>query len=223
MSAGVTERPRVLIAEDHVPTRATVREALEAGGFDVVAEVASATEATRLALQTTPDVCLLDIRMPGNGIKAAGEIVSALPSTAVVMLTASRDDEDLFDALKAGAVGYLPKGTDPGRLPAALRGVLAGEAAMPSDLVARVLAEFRRGRRRRVVALPGRRPADLTPREYEILEMLSDGLTTEQVADRLFVAPVTVRWYVSQAVKKLRVPDRDSAVRLLRQQRDASR
>ena len=138
---------RVLIADDHAPTRGVVRAALEAGGCEVCAEGASASDAVELAVEHEPDVALLDIHMPGNGIQAARQICERLPQTAIVMLTASGDDADLFDALRAGASGYLLKGADPLELPEVLKAVLAGEAALPPTLVARVLEEFRAPKR----------------------------------------------------------------------------
>jgi DNA-binding NarL/FixJ family response regulator len=213
--------PRVLLADDHPPTRAGVRSALEEEGFVICAEAGDADEAVRLALAERPDVCLLDIHMPGNGISAAGRISSQVPETAVVMLTVSRDDRDLFDALKAGAVGYLLKDIDPDRLPHALRGVLAGEAALPRNLVALLVDEFRTGSRRRGLRIAGSRAVDLTEAEWKVLDLLSDGLTTEEIAQRLFVAAVTVRTHISSILKKLHVKSREEAIRLV--QRDEPR
>jgi DNA-binding NarL/FixJ family response regulator len=211
----MTAPKRVLIADDHEATRAGVRQSLEAdGGFAVIAEVADGPGAAEVALRERPDLCLLDIQMPGGGIRAAHEISKALPDTAVVMLTVSRSDVDLFAALRAGAAGYLLKDTDPTRLPHALRGVLAGEAALPRALVTLVIEEFRsRGGRR--ARLAGRRGAELTSREWEVLELMRRGLSTAEIAERLFVSPVTVRRHVSQILKKLRVASREEAVALL--------
>lgn len=161
-----------------------------------------------------PDVALLDIRMPGNGIAAAAEISSQLPATAVVMLTVSQNDDDLFAALRAGAVGYLLKDTDPERLPMALLGVLRGEGALPRTLVARLVEEFR-GRGKRRLTLSGERKVELTPREWEVLEGLRDGRSTEELAGQLFVSQVTVRTHVSAILKKLKVPDRAAAIEAL--------
>jgi DNA-binding NarL/FixJ family response regulator len=212
----VTDPPtRVVIADDHARTRARIRVALEAGGCEVCAECATAEEAVQAAMGLLPDVVLLDIHMPGNGIRAAQQIGRAQPQVAVVMLTQSREDEDLFDALRAGASGYLMKGSNPAQLPTALRAVLAGEAALPRSLVTRILEEFRapsRPRFRRKTAAA----AKLSPREWEVMEMLSQGHSTEQVASRLFVSPTTVRVHVSTVLRKLRVKDRESAFRLLR-------
>ena len=152
--------------------------------------------------------------MPGNGIAAAAEISSQLPDTAVVMLTVSQNDDDLFAALRAGAVGYLLKDTDPERLPMALLGVLRGEGALPRTLVGRLVAEFR-GREKRRLKLSGQQKVELTQREWEVLEGLRDGMTTEELAEQLFVSQVTVRTHVSAILKKLKVPDRAAAIKLL--------
>jgi DNA-binding NarL/FixJ family response regulator len=210
-SGGIT----VLLADDHAAVRAGIRLALAGEGFNVVAEAADGPEAVTLAIEARPDIALLDVNMPGSGIKAAEEIVAALPGTTVVMLTVSRDDDDLFAALRAGASGYLLKDTDPGRLPFALRGVLDGEAALPRGLVARLIDEFRtRGKRRRL-PLMRQRGVELTEREWEVLEFLHDGLSTAEIADRLSISPVTVRRHVSEILKKLRVTSREEAVKLM--------
>ena len=205
----------VILADDHAPTRAGVRGALERAGFRVLAEVPDAAGAVEAAERERPDVCLLDIHMPGNGISAAAQITHAQPDIAVVMLTVSRDDNDLFDALRAGALGYLLKDTDPDRLPHALRGVLEGEAALPRALVARVIDEFRdRGRRRRL-PLVKQKGVELTSREWEVLELMREDLSTAEIAERLFVSPVTVRSHIAAVLRKLRVPDRKAALKLL--------
>lgn len=207
---------RVVVADDHPPTRAGVRSALEMDSCVVVAEVENAAKAVAAALEHEPDVVLLDINMPGNGIAAAAEISRSVPTAAIVMLTASRDDDDLFDALRAGASGYLLKDMDPDRLASALRGVLAGEAALPRALVARVVGEFRSRPRRRLGSGASAATAKLTEREAEVLDLLAAGLSTEAIAERLFVGKVTVRTHVANILKKLRVPDREAAVRLAR-------
>ncbi|MFN2489223.1 MAG: response regulator [Actinomycetota bacterium] len=215
----MTQPLRVLIADDHPPTRAGIRAALEEDGFEVCAEVGNTSAAVAAAETTSPDICLVDVYMPGGGgIVAATAIRSKMPRTAVVMLTVSRDDSDLFDALRAGVAGYLLKDTDPERLPHALRGVLAGEAALPRQLVARLLEEFRERDGRRRLPLTGRRPVELTGREFEVLNLMRQGLGTAEMARRLFVSQVTVRTHVSALLKKLGVPDRESALRLLERQ-----
>jgi DNA-binding NarL/FixJ family response regulator len=210
----MTNALRVLIADDHPPTRAGVRAALEDAGWEVSAEVSDAPSAVKAALDDPPDICLLDIHMPGDGVAASAEITEALPDTAVVMLTVSRNDGDLFSALRAGASGYLLKDIDPARLPYALQGVLNGEAAIPRSLVTRLMEEFR-GRERRRVILPNRRGPELTSREWEVLDALSRGLRTSEIATELHVTPVTVRTHVSAILRKLKVSTREDAVRLV--------
>ena len=211
----MSEAVRVLIADDHPPTRAGVKAALERDGFIVCAEAADARAAIEAARRESPDVCLLDIHMPGNGIRAAETIARELPESAVVMLTVSRTDADLFNALRAGASGYLLKDIDPARLPLALRGVLAGEAALPRRLVTLLIEEFRERKRRRRLPLVGRRSVELTDRESEVLEAMRQGLTTDEIAARLFISPVTVRTHVSAILRKLQVPTREAALELL--------
>ena len=205
---------RVLIADDHVPTRAELREVLEANGFEVCTAVGSAEAAVAAAIETSPNVALLDIRMPGNGLAAAAQIGAMTPNTVVVMLTVSREESDLFDALRVGAVGFLPKETNFERIPIVLKRVLAGEAALPRHLVALVIDEFR-GREGRRLSVPADRRVRLTPREWEVLELMRDGLETSEIATRLFVTEVTVRTHVAGILRKLKVSDRESAVRLI--------
>jgi DNA-binding NarL/FixJ family response regulator len=205
----------VVIAADHAPMRGKVREALESGGCVVRAEAASADEAVALVRQHAPDVALLDIHMPGSGIQAAREIVRSLPDTVVVMLTQSGEDDDLFDSVRAGASGYLLKDTDPAELPAALRGVLSGEAAMSPRLVARILGEFQAPKGRFSLRRPSA-AVRLSAREWEVMSLLAAGKSTHDVAQQLFLSPTTIRVHVSSVMRKLHVKDRDSAFRLLR-------
>lgn len=222
----MTSDVSVVLADDHAPTRAGVRLALQDHEFRIVAEAATAADAVRAALQHRPDVCLLDIYMPGNGIEAAQEIRRALPRTALVMLTASESDDDLFSALRAGAAGYLPKTTAADRLAQALRGVLAGEAALPRTLTARLIVEFRlrpaRGRSRR----PGSSAADygvaLTDRELEVAELLLEDLNTIEISQRLRISAVTVRRHISAVVRKCGADSRRSAVGVLKRHDGAS-
>jgi DNA-binding NarL/FixJ family response regulator len=124
---------RVLIADDHVPTRARVRKVLEEAGFSVCAEAASSGAAIEAALRELPDICLIDVHMPGSGIAAAAEITSRLEGTAVVMLSVSHDRADARDSFGAGATGYLPKDMDPARLPGALVAAMRGELPAPDQ------------------------------------------------------------------------------------------
>jgi DNA-binding NarL/FixJ family response regulator len=203
---------RVLLADDHVPTRAGVRAALEEDGFEVVSESGSGGAALAGALFHRPDVCVLDIHMPGgDGVEAATAIRDALPDTAIVMLTVSEEDQDLFRALRAGAAGYLLKDTDPDRLGAALRGVLDGEAAIPRLLMARIVEEFRHRDRRRLPMI-GRPGLEFTDREREVFELLRERKTTKEIGLALGVSEITVRRHVSGIVGKLGVPGREAAI-----------
>lgn len=208
----------VVLADDEVATRVGVRRALETAGLRVVAEASSARDAVEAAVANLCDVCLLAIRIPGNGILAAEQIRQAVPGVKIVMLTSSDRDEDLFAALRAGADGYLLKSTSGARLPHAIRGVVAGEAALPRELTARLIQEFRdRGRQHGVAISVRGRDVELTPREYEVLEFLRQGQTTSQIANRLRISDVTVRRHISATLQKLGVRDRRSAVELIAQ------
>jgi DNA-binding NarL/FixJ family response regulator len=206
---------RVLIADDHPPTRELARQALAGHGFVVVGEAGDAGAAVATARRERPDICLMDVRMPGGGIRATAEIVEAVPETTVVMYTVSRSDADLFDALRAGASGYLLKDTDPARLPLALLGVAQGEAALPRSLVVRLIEEFRQRERSKRLPLPGRRGVDLTRREWDVLELMRQELTTAEMAERLYISEVTVRTHISSILRKLRLPSRAAVRRLL--------
>jgi DNA-binding NarL/FixJ family response regulator len=208
---------RVLIADDHAPTRQDVRWALERDErFSVCAVVADAVEAVQAALRERPDVCLLDIRMPGSGLAAAWEIASRLPRVKMVMLTVSEADTDIFAALRAGAHGYLLKTMNLKRLPDALQGVCFGEAAMPRALVARVLEQFH-GRAPRWRSLAADETGErLTSREWEVLELLAQGRSTAEIAQRLVLSASAVRAHITSIVRKLEVADRAAAAELFR-------
>ena len=204
------ESIRVLLADDHPATRSRIRAAVERDArFTVVAEVGDSPAAVAAALRERPDICLLDIRMSGSGIAATREITARLPGAKVVIITASLDEDDLFNALRAGAAGYLLKGMDPVRLPHALKDVLEGGSAIPRPLVARLVAEFRDHgpRRRSVVSEAGH---DLTSREWEVLDLLRQGRSTGEIAERLFVSRATVRSHVAAVLKKLNLPNREA-------------
>jgi DNA-binding NarL/FixJ family response regulator len=203
----------VVIADDHERMRAQTRAIVERGGFEVVDEVGDSTGAVAAAVRLRPDVCLLDIRMPGGGIEAAAEIVDKVPNTAVVMVTVARGDQELFDALRVGARGYILKGTDPETMIAALHAVLEGEPALSPGVAMRIIDQFRMDRSRRV-HVPGQGDIELSPREAEVLGLMREGLTTAQIARRMHVAPVTVRTHVASLLRKLRVRDRQSALRM---------
>jgi len=211
---------RILIADDHKPTRDDVCRALEGGEeFEICAVAVDAAQAVQAALRERPDVCLLDVRMPGSGVAAAWEIAARLPNAKIVMLTVSDDDVDLFAALRAGADGYLLKTMNLKRLPAALAGVCAGEAAIQRTLVARVLDRFhgREPRWRRVIGNEaiGRR---MTSREWEVLELLAQRSTAE-IAEELVLSTSAVRVHIASIVRKMEVADRAAVVELFRRSR----
>jgi DNA-binding NarL/FixJ family response regulator len=205
---------RVVIADDHAPTREDIRVALERDPrFRVVGDAPDAFAAIDLMLRERPDVCLLDIHMPGGGIAATWEISARLPQIKIVMLTVSREERDVLAALRAGAAGYLLKDMDPRRLPHALDDVIRGVAAMPRPLVAGLIREFRdRGPRRRATAGEGPE-SQLTSREWQVLDLVRQRLSTAEIARRLVLSPVTVRTHVNSILKKLGVPDREALVR----------
>jgi DNA-binding NarL/FixJ family response regulator len=206
--------PTVVLADDHPVIRLGVRMALMRGGFEVLAEVADGDEAVNAVLRLRPDVCLLDISMPVNGIEAAARIAEARIDTRVVMLTVSNRTEDVIAALRAGAVGFLPKDTHPDRLPAALCGVLKGEAALPRTLMGRVLNEFR-GFTAEIVDPVRVGEVELTGRESEILRLLHSGRSTIEISEMLSLSPITVRRHISTGVAKLGVANRHAAVQRL--------
>jgi DNA-binding NarL/FixJ family response regulator len=208
------QAPTIVIADDHPVIRLGVRMALLRGGFDVLAEVADGGEAVEATLRLRPEVCLLDVSMPINGIEAAARIAEARIATRVVMLTVSNRTEDVIAALRAGAVGFLPKDTHPDRLPAALCGVLKGEAALPRTLVGLVLEEFRGFTAE--IADPVRvGEVELTGRESEILRLLHSGHSTIEISEALSLSPITVRRHISTGVAKLGVADRQAAIQTL--------
>ncbi len=208
---------RVLVADDHAPTRDDVRRALTEGGLTVCAEAADAARAVQRALETEPDICLLDIRMPGGGVAAAWEIAARLPTTKIVMLTVSDDDASLFAALRAGAVGYLVKDLDLRLLPRALQDVVDGGAAIPRALVARMVKQFHGSDPRfRTTTVAGDVGARITSREWEVLAALADGLSTREIGRRLQLKQSGVRAHISAVVRKLGVADRKAAIAFFR-------
>jgi len=204
----------VLIADEQPTMRAAIRRLLEREGFEVCGEASNAEAAVEAALRERPDLCLIGVLMPESGIRATRRITTALPETAVMILTTSERRDHLVGAIQAGASGYLLKGMNQERLPNALRGVLAGDAAIPRTLVAQLVRELQtQGQRRAIVGANGR--ADLTAREWEVMELMCEGLDTGEIAERLFLSPVTVRRHVSGILRKLGVEDRDAAVALV--------
>jgi DNA-binding NarL/FixJ family response regulator len=207
---------RVLVVDHDRASRAGVALALAGHGFEVCAEADTAEAAIQAARQARPELCVVEADIPGGGIAAAELLQDELPDTSVVMLSATVDDARLFAALRAGARGYLLKDMDPSRLPAALRGVLDGEAALARTLMGSVLDEFRARELGRHASQLSRLGVELTSRERQVLEFLDAGLETAAIAERLSISAVTVRRHVSEILRKMQVPDRESALRILR-------
>jgi DNA-binding NarL/FixJ family response regulator len=204
----------VLLADDHVATRAGVRAALEVNGFCVVAEVDGADDAVAAALVTEPHICLLASHLPGGCVSAIERISAALPTTKIVMLTASESSFELMSALLAGADGYVPKTVGADRLRVTLRALLLGEVAVPRVLTAHLVDELRR--RKRVRNNVGASSSVvLTQREQEVLALMRVGMSTAAIADRLCISPITVRRHISTSLQKLGERNRSSAVKSL--------
>lgn len=203
----MTERIRIVVADDHPMFRAGVVASLAAQpDLDVVGEGSSADEAISLAEQLMPDVCLLDIAMPGDGLTAAQAITAALPQTRVVMLTVSEDEDDLLAAMKAGASGYVLKGAPASELVNVLRMVNAGEVYVAPGLAWGLLREMSR---------PRSTPLDeLSAREREVLELVATGLSNQEIGDRLGLAEKTIKHYMTSILGKLRVRSRVEAALL---------
>ena len=208
----------VLVADSQIPVRAGIKRAIEPHGMRVVAEVANAEEAVQMALNHRPDVCVLAVGLPGNGIGVTRRIKELLPGTKIVMMTASAHDEELFEALRAGADGYLVMSTPSSRLPHAIAGVMRGEAALPRAMTGRLVLEFReRGTRRRVILASADAEVELTAREFEVLQRLRKREATAEIANRLGISQVTVRRHVASLLRKLGVPNRRRAIELIEQ------
>jgi DNA-binding NarL/FixJ family response regulator len=209
---------RILLADDHAQLRSMIGEMLEDSGFSVCGQAATANSAVDLALELKPDVAILDIRMPGDGIAAARRIAADLPSTRVLMLTVSADSDDVLDALQAGAHGYILKGTSPEGIIEAVRAVSEGSGVIAPSVAPTVLQEVRRARDRHL-RTPEGSSVQLTEREWDILNALDRGESTTEIAAAMYVAPVTVRSHITALTRKLRVKDRDAAVTLYRSRR----
>ena len=207
----MSEKPRVLIADDHPPTRMGVRMALERDGMEVCAEAFDAKGALEAAKREHPDACLLDVHMPGGGPAAASSITAQLPDTVILMLSVSREEKDLLESLRRGAVGYLLKDMNPSRLSSAVRAALHGEAMVPRTLLPHLLEELRDvpHSESRAHALPG-----LTPRQREVLKLMKEGAGTGEIADRLLLSQVTVRRHISTIMARLGASSRAEALQL---------
>jgi DNA-binding NarL/FixJ family response regulator len=209
------EPARILLAEADAPTRAGLRLALEAHRFEIVGETESTAAALAATRELRPDVALIASDLPGGGLGTVRMIAKARRATRIVVLSQRPGDEELVDAVLAGAIGYLGKDVSPERLPVVIEGVLAGEVALPRHLSRRLLDEVR-GRDAHRSRVSERASAPLSDREWEVLHLVAAELRTGEIALRLGISEVTVRRHVSSVLGKLGVPDRRGAVSLMR-------
>lgn len=202
------EAIRILVADDHDAFRSGLAALLRTlPGLVLAGEAQTGIEAVERALELQPDVVIMDLNMPGlDGISATRQIVDASPHIAVLVLTMADDDAALFDAVRAGARGYVLKGADRAELSRAIQAVASGEAIFGPDVARRLMAFFAEAPRA-AAAFP-----ELSLREREVLELVARGLSNQQIQDRLVISPKTVRNHVSNIFSKLRVRDRAAAI-----------
>ena len=197
----------LIVADDHPIFREGLVQSLsETGEFDVVATGASAEEAVALARKYSPDVALLDLSMPGNGITAAKEIVADKLAKHVAMLTVSEDDTDVTNALQVGAIGYVLKGVSAEELRRILKGIAKGEAHVSPRLAAQVLKIMQAPQKKMHNPID-----DLTKREEEILRLVATGQSNREVAGALMLQEKTVKHYMTVILSKLHARNRVEA------------
>jgi DNA-binding NarL/FixJ family response regulator len=210
----MSEPVGVLLAEPDAPTRAGITMALEADGFRVCSEPPDAASAIDEAARRRPAVCLIDEHLHGGALVAVDAIYRSVPEAKLLLLTQSDEPASLLAAIRAGASGFVRKDVDPTRFPATIRGVLDGEAALSRRLTMRLMESLRTRERGRAAPTTPGGPA-ITDRELEVLELLTEGLRTSEIAARLSIAETTVRRHVGSAIGKLGVPDREAAIAVL--------
>jgi two-component system, NarL family, response regulator LiaR len=207
MTGKDTAPVRVLIADDHAIVRKGIRALLsEAGGFEVVAEVGDGQEAVLRAEETRPDVILMDLLMPVmDGIEATRQITRRQPGARILVLTSFAADNKVFPAIKAGASGYLLKDSSPEDLVRAIRQVHRGEPSLHPVIARKLLQE--------IATPPELQPAPeaLTAREMAVLRLIAEGLSNQEIADRIMVSEPTVRAHVSRILGKLHLASRTQA------------
>jgi DNA-binding NarL/FixJ family response regulator len=209
------QQTRALVVAPAPATRAGIRAVLERNGFVVVAEAGDANTAALIAIRSRPDVCVVHAGVAEGGVAALAHVKMRAPATAAVLLVQRADAEELIDALRAGASGYILESIGAAGIGRALSAVRRGEPAIPRELLGALADEFRaRGLRRRV-QVQGRPAVELTRRQSEVLELLRRGLSTAEIAERLQVSRVTVRRHVSLAIGRLNARDRATALRAL--------
>jgi len=210
---------RVLIADDHALFRRGLEMVLRMeGDIEVVGEAADGIEATDRVEQLLPDVVLMDVRMPKrNGIEACLSIKELVPSTKIVMLTISDEENDLFEAIRAGANGYLLKDIPGEEIAAGVRAVHQGQSLISPSLASALLAEFAQLRRREEQA-PNPHVPTLTDREVEVLKLVARGLVNREIGKVLFISENTVKNHVRNILEKLQLHTRmDAAMFAVRQ------
>jgi DNA-binding NarL/FixJ family response regulator len=208
----VPEPIRVLIADDHERFRRGLKMVLEAeDGIEVVAQAGTGVEAVERVEELAPDVVLMDVRMPvQNGIEATRVIRGAFPSTRIIMLTVSDDEDDLFDAVKAGANGYLLKEVSIEEVADAVRAVVQGQSLITPSMAAKLIAEFG-SLARRAEGVEARPSQSLTGRELEVLKRVAKGMGNEEIAAELGLTPPAVRNHVANILVKLQLRSRIEA------------
>ncbi|MFQ5409294.1 MAG: response regulator [Anaerolineales bacterium] len=200
---------RILLADDHNVLRQGMAQVLEQqSDMTVVAQAANGVEALEMAQKYRPSIALLDINMPEmDGVTAARRIAAALPATGIIILTMYRRDDYVFEAIKAGASGYLLKEAKLDDLLAAIRAVARGEAVLDPAIAGRVLAEFRSGR----TGTPPNTKSDLAERDLEILRLLAQGLSNQEIGNQLQISEKTVRNRLSLVFRALHLANRTQA------------
>ena len=200
---------RILLVDDHEIVRLGLKALLSRyPHFEVIAEARTAQEAIEQTLRLEPDIVVMDIRLPGrNGIEATRDIVEASPATKVIMLTSHADDDVLFDAISAGASGYVLKQIGSDDLIRALETVGRGESMLDPALTQKVFQHVRESARR----AEDEYFAALTEQEHTILALITEGLTNREIAERVFLSEKTVRNYVSSILSKLALSSRAEA------------
>jgi len=206
---------RALVVGATPGIRAGIRALLEESGFVVVAAYRDGTSAAAAAIRTRPDICVVHSGVAEGGVPALALVKMRAPATAAVLLVERSDAEELIDALRAGASGYVLESIGAAGIARALEAVRRGEPAIPRELLGALADEFRaRGLRRRV-QIPGRPAVELTRRQSEVLDLLRRGFSTKEIAARLHISRVTVRRHISLAVANLDAKDRAAALRTL--------
>ncbi|REK17313.1 MAG: DNA-binding response regulator [Actinobacteria bacterium] len=201
----------VLIVDDAELFREALRVAFEGEGFEVVGAAGGAMQGIDLAREHQPDLVMLDVLMPGmSGLEVVGSIVKASPTSKVVLLTSSESADDLLEAVRVGAAGYMTKDTPLPRLVDAMRDVLNGGAAVSPAMSGKLFSATRDLLRHHGAAM-ARRP-ELTGRELEVLSLVSDGNTSKEIADKLYISENTVRNHVRNILDKLGMKSRFEAV-----------